>query len=139
MSREVTEEDTTDQLLDYLGQDCEWAAEIVRKRLKALEGALLTEQQEVTNKQYEETCRQFESTVESLERELSTLRESMRWIPVSERLPEEENEYLIFDGAEIWHGSFAAGQFSELATSDPLFDVTHWMPIPQPPEQDTGK
>lgn len=62
------------------------------------------------------------------------------WIPVTERLPEKDGMYLV-------HGAWSAsgrkatdtcefhvhdGYFR--ATWD--FDVTHWMPLPGPPEED---
>ena len=59
---------------------------------------------------------------------------SQRWIPVTERLPKVGGSYLVFSSksktvftARYWKGdrwaNRANGQF-----------ITHWMPLPQPPE-----
>ena len=64
------------------------------------------------------------------------------WIPVTERLPEKGQEVLVFDTRENWTG-FAWLRPDETWTAlgfDFPFDlgeVTHWMPLPQPPEEDT--
>ena len=56
-----------------------------------------------------------------------------RWIPVEERLPDATEEVLALtpSGYRVawvthrghWHGYWL-----------PLLDVTHWMPLPEPPE-----
>ena len=61
------------------------------------------------------------------------------WIPVTERLPEKGQEVLVFDTRENWTG-FAWLRPDETWTAlgfDFPFDlgeVTHWMPLPQPPK-----
>ena len=61
------------------------------------------------------------------------------WIPVTERLPEKGEEVLVFDTRENWTG-FAWLRPDETWTAlgfDFPFDlgeVTHWMPLPQPPK-----
>ena len=59
-----------------------------------------------------------------------------RWIPVSERLPEIRKVVLITDGVDVgtgwvnqewWNTSFADIQRDA---------VTHWMPLPQGPEEE---
>ena len=66
--------------------------------------------------------------------------EQTRWIPVSERLPEDfcvvlvycpqfDNIYRVFREGGAWH------QFSP---SDVLMQaVTHWRPLPKSPESET--
>ena len=62
-----------------------------------------------------------------------------KWIPVTERLPEKGEEVLVFDTRENWTG-FAWLRPDETWTAlgfDFPFDlgeVTHWMPLPQPPK-----
>ena len=59
-----------------------------------------------------------------------------RWIPVSERLPEPHGHVLGWQPdfarpAEVWIGSsgqWLGGDF------EPAGHITHWMPLPEPPE-----
>ena len=61
--------------------------------------------------------------------------EMPRWIPVTERLPEEDGCYLVAvkndhqrrysKTAWFSHGSWFARQ-----------DVTHWQPLPEPPKEE---
>lgn len=61
-----------------------------------------------------------------------------RWISVKDRLPEEEGKYLICcsDGyqttAEYENKTWLVytGRYEEIE------DVTHWMPLPEPPKGD---
>ena len=61
------------------------------------------------------------------------------WIPVTERLPEKGEEVLVFDTRENWTG-FAWLRPDETWTALgfdfplDLGEVTHWMPMPQPPK-----
>ena len=61
------------------------------------------------------------------------------WISVTERLPEKGEDVLVFNTRENWTG-FAWLRPDETWTAlgfDFPFDlgeVTHWMPIPQPPK-----
>lgn len=78
-----------------------------------------------------------------------------RWISVTERLPKESGEYLVYiciDDTEPFYGIVpfdadvpAFGRWEEhydpvtygWAGSDfvEIRDVTHWMPLPEPPEE----
>ena len=70
----------------------------------------------------------------SLKAELARLREAARWIPVEERLPENNNAVLVIDGGHsIVEGSYVLGRwvaFSEGRYIHP----THWRALPEPPE-----
>lgn len=63
------------------------------------------------------------------------LRDALRWVPVSERLPEEEAHVLTFVPG------YYSGPVSALFSSQLHKEyggwwtsgVTHWMPLPPPP------
>lgn len=53
------------------------------------------------------------------------------WISAKERLPEKDGRYLIVEKHfSKWVGvsSMRNGRFD--------FEITHWMPLPSPPEQE---
>jgi len=76
-----------------------------------------------------------------------------RWIPVSERLPEHDTNVLIAvgrkDGEVVvkevlfvdWSLPHepADPRFSDDYGGEDLKDVSHWMPLPEPPVCDAGK
>ena len=70
---------------------------------------------------------------------LMELVQQSRWIPCSERLPEKDGRYLCVwldnSVATFWfsnkHFRFSAEDTCEI---DNL--VTHWMPLPEPPEME---
>lgn len=66
------------------------------------------------------------------------------WIPVSERLPDEEGEVLLYDTEYegICMGEYCKGNKIIEAYwfvgghAFPVAEYTHWMPLPQPPKED---
>jgi hypothetical protein len=61
------------------------------------------------------------------------LLEQTRWIPVSERLPDNDGEYLTYG---IW-GEMIVGEYIAFSIPDwGVQEVTHWMPLPELPEAD---
>ena len=80
---------------------------------------------------YEE-CHQITLT----DAQLALLRNPPRWIPVEERLPEPHHHVIGWQPgfartAEVWIGSsgqWIGGDF------EPAGDITHWMPLPEPPK-----
>jgi len=61
------------------------------------------------------------------------------WISVEDRLPEQDGYYLVNVLCELANGVYLA-KFENGATFmwHPFSkaDVTHWMPLPEPPEVD---
>jgi len=51
-----------------------------------------------------------------------------QWIPVDERLPPEETRVLATDGKDVFDSEYMRGNWEWCA------DVTHWMPLPEPPD-----
>lgn len=74
------------------------------------------------------------ATVEALNKRIEELEAERRWIPVAERLPEEENLYLRFDGFFVstgWWNNHGKWDDEDQADYDL---VTHWQPLPKAPQ-----
>lgn len=68
--------------------------------------------------------------------ELSRLKAQQRWIPVTERLPEDDDDVLIMSSGSISMGYYSIyneywADYINVYNSD----VTHWMPLPEPPKE----
>ena len=68
--------------------------------------------------------------------ELSKLKAQQRWIPVTERLPEDDDDVLIMSSGSISMGYYSIyneywADYINVYNSD----VTHWMPLPEPPKE----
>lgn len=79
----------------------------------------------------------------------------MRWIPVEERLPEEQGEYIVFVDGKVttdfycvcedikrwlsYDGGFNSRYFDPYSSKPkrepPYPRVTHWMPLPKAPKE----
>ena len=61
--------------------------------------------------------------------------DAMKWIPVTERLPEEDGWYLVYRGE---YGGICIVHYKVLKTKGKWMckweEVTHWMPLPEPPK-----
>ena len=65
----------------------------------------------------------------------------MEWISVNDSLPEKDVLILFYDGETIRFGEYVwYGQYeNDYRWYDELYhkyitDITHWMPLPKPPE-----
>jgi hypothetical protein len=80
----------------------------------------------------------FEKWTE-LKQRIAELEQERRWIPVSERLPEEEGEYWVcyfYDNKTIqgYCDYKLKDGFENALAWDNTEIVTHWQPRPQPPK-----
>jgi hypothetical protein len=77
---------------------------------------------------------------DELRARIAELEGERRWIPVSERLPEvyrdEDGEFIPFLVCENDKDCPYRALYDGLNWGDGMFvaDVTHWMPLPEPPE-----
>ena len=63
------------------------------------------------------------------------------WISVNDRLPEDDSDVLAYsrNGEEcrIYPANYAKGVWFDCIFTTPATDTTtHWMPLPEPPEED---
>jgi hypothetical protein len=74
------------------------------------------------------------------EEEYMALRDAGRWIPVSERLPEKNEPVCVSCGGKVTVGTYSPMMDDWWALVlpatgvQPTDSVTHWMPLPEPPE-----
>lgn len=90
-----------------------------------------------------------EDLIDALTETIQQLRDAQRWIPVSERLPEDGLCVLVEDyrGCQyVAHRTINhltkqyewTARGTEWHQGAPLREITHWMPLPEPP-QETGQ
>ena len=71
--------------------------------------------------------------------------DAMKWIPVTERLPEKSGRYLALTPSKVRGADYyewlirydPKGGFYDYDSEwgdIPMDDVTHWMPLPTPPK-----
>ena len=57
-----------------------------------------------------------------------------KWIPVTERLPEQYSSVIVWTSErELGEAQFDGKKF-EWCADEAFADVTHWMPLPEPPK-----
>lgn len=100
------------------------------------------------HKNFNRVGRSHERNVQALAEAADVLGQG-KWISVKDRLPEKLNEnnqvYLTeevigFDGESAYIGQFKVYKYDGLRTffDGNCFrsDITHWMPLPEPPKED---
>lgn len=67
--------------------------------------------------------------------------ERPRWIPVTERLPEDGSDVLAYLDSRITAANYYKETWQDCVMGRLYLTeegvVTHWMPIPEPPKEDT--
>lgn len=84
---------------------------------------------------YEEqsdTANDAATRIERLARENAELKEAQRWVPVSERLPEDGVNVITVDKyGRVSKCNCLKSYVTKYGNYD---NVTHWQPLPQPPK-----
>ena len=84
-------------------------------------------------------CDEAADAIEELLDELTTIRKQFpRWISVEERLPEVGVDVLVTDGSNVCISRQVryvspTERFTFWSRDD--LDLTHWMPLPEPPKE----
>ena len=93
------------------------------EKCKALEADYAISNRELLIKQVE---------INRLTAENAALREQVRWRKYPEEEPPVDGRYLIYSDGSIHLRYLEDGKFIEYINQE--YNVTHWMPLPQPPE-----
>lgn len=79
----------------------------------------------------------FAGSLFKANKRIAELEAERRWIPVSERLPERDGFYLVLENvnqvAGYYHWCKVFGWNTDGGRTN-IQSVTHWMPLPEPPE-----
>ena len=66
--------------------------------------------------------------------------QQMRWIPVEERLPKpQENPVIACDYTGVCLAWYSPTMGWQYRTGLSGVDITHWMPLPQPPKEESNE
>ena len=68
--------------------------------------------------------------------------ERQRWIPVTERLPKYGERVLVFGGVTLYVAYYDKNRYGgeswhKLNSKSHYCNPTHWLPLPEPPKEDT--
>lgn len=96
----------------------------------------------------ETLMKQAADAIEELSRDLDSMNEANialygalpKWIPVTERLPEKDGAFITAYSkggvSQNWYMTFHHGGGKWYQNSEDTGEVTHWMPLPEPPKED---
>ena len=58
------------------------------------------------------------------------------WIPVTERLPDNDCNCIVFSDGYVKEAHFYYGKFYDPIEDYMRYKATHWMPLPSPPVEE---
>jgi hypothetical protein len=76
--------------------------------------------------------------IEQLQARVQELEQEWRWIPVSERLPEDNDDYLVVTIDKFGDSYQDVAQYIDGLFFDQYDDrikPSYWQPLPQPPQE----
>lgn len=119
--------------------EARWNSEIDRLTAElAMQKSLVAAREQDLNELHIALSQLREYTLKN-ENIIRDLRERTRWIPVSERLPKRDGFYLVLENvnqvAGYYHWCKQFGWNTDGGRIN-IQSVTHWMPLPEPPEGD---
>ena len=84
---------------------------------------------------YSEKADKYYQKRRELKEFVARLEAERRWIPVSERLPEDGEVVWLWDGNNLGMGYYLvfSGQFMDRDTPLRPIKPSHWVPLPEPP------
>ena len=98
------------------------------------------------------TTFRIHATDDDVREAMQIAKEALTWIPVSERLPSKitnkvnvlcKNGYIgfghfeRFGGTETWYNLESQKPFTDWDLENcETYEVTHWMPLPEPPKEE---
>ena len=93
----------------------------------------------------QQTAGHYEEAARAYFRDVCYYLERMpKWIPVTERLPESMHEYVLCCGEKggqfvgwVGEGVIVNGKTRAFQHDGRGRHITHWMPLPQPPKEET--
>lgn len=95
---------------------------------------------EILNPEHREHYKNLDEVNEACRMGMEALKQT-KWIPCSERPPEDGQDVLIWDnidktsftGHYVWCDGWTVDGY---AVNRFHFDITHWMPLPEPPKEE---
>ena len=129
--------------------------EEIKKGLKFLGTTNVTEKVELASQglayaYYEDFAVDTLAYIQQLENHIGELTEKVaqfeaarpKWISVKEKLPENDDNYLVFTSDRndaVIATYYGDGEWLEYDLTNLIPLVTHWMPLPEPPKDKEGR
>jgi hypothetical protein len=76
--------------------------------------------------------------IEQLKEEVERLKQAQRWIPVLERVPALGVDVLVLQRSGECEVAWRRGHDGNWSAYSALGEITHWMPLPEPPKEVQG-